>query len=719
VSELAAHLDFETRSDVDLKKAGLYRYVESPNTWVWGFSWRIGNTDAVKQWRPGYADPTALLYHIRMGGKVVAHNAGFERTIWNRIIRKIYPHWPSITIQQQDCTMARAAAIAHPMELQRLCDVLETKNRKDREGHAIMLKMAKPRRYNEDGTITWWDEPALIDRNMQYCDMDVYTETDIDEMIPVLSPRWQDVWRFDQTINERGICLDMPAVRKIASLVELAKKEADKTMRTLTNREVPKCTNVGKIITFLNANGVETDSLRKGDQDDLIFIADTTQNFVAKSVIELRRASSKTSTAKYASMTQCVCADDRARALLAFHAASTGRWGGRLIQPQNFPRVDPDDKYLAAKIEWLHEMLGGDLDIKEIYENIDAVYGPLEPMTLLSKALRSMIIAGPGNKLIGGDFANIEGRVNAWLAGETWKIQAFRDYDNGVGADLYKLAYARSFGVDVESVGKGQKRQIGKVQELALGYQGGPPAFISMGDNYGVNPFDLYAPVKANTSPKQWDDTEAKYESATSKAGMPSHVWTALRIIVDNWRTAHPAIVQQWWDYQDAAIQAVSAPGTVVATAHGRVSYYSDQRALWCILPSGRMLCYSAPELETTIQVLQGKHGPYERTKQTVFFWGTDSKTKQWTRQNLYGGLQCENVVQATSCDIMVDAMFRVEEAGFPVVLTVHDEILTEPPEWDTDATPERFSDVMSILSGEYDGLPIAVAAWEDTRYVK
>lgn len=714
----AAHIDFETRSDVDLKKAGLYRYVESQHTWTWGFSWRIGN-GVVIQWRPGYADPTALLEHIRLGGKVIAHNAGFERTIWNRIVRRVYTHWPELKLEQQDCTMARAAAIAHPMDLDRLCNVLETRNRKDREGHTLMMKMAKPRSHNVDGTITWWDAPELIDRNMQYCDMDVYTETDIDEMIPVLSPKWQELWRFDQTINERGISLDMHAIRRCASLVELAKKEADKTMRNLTNRTVPKCTNVGKIITFLNERGIETDSLRKGDQDDLKFIADTRFDAVSRQVIELRQASSKTSTAKYSAMVNCVCSDDRARALLAFHAASTGRWGGRLIQPQNFPRVDPDDKVLEQKIAWLHELLGGSYSIPEIYDMIECVYGPLEPLALLSKALRSMIVAGPGNKLVGGDFSNIEGRVNAWLAGETWKTKAFADFDKGIGHDLYKLAYARSFGVDVETIGKGQKRQIGKVQELALGYQGGPGAFISMGDNYGVNPFDLYNPVKSATDSKQWDMTEAKYERAPNKAGMPSHVWTALRIIVDNWRAAHPAIVQQWWDYQDAAVQAVAAPGEVVYTAGGRIAYYSDQRSLWCILPSGRMLCYSSPELKTTVEIVEGQYGPYERKRHTVFFWGTDSKTRQWVRQSLYGGLQCENVVQATSCDILVDAMFRVEAAGFPVVLTVHDEILTEPAEWDTDATPERFAEVMSVISAEYEGLPIAVAAWEDKRYVK
>jgi len=715
---LSAHIDFETRSATDLKKSGVHKYCEDRTTRPWGFSWRIGNTGTVRQWRPGYADPVELLEHIRMGGKVVAHNAAFERYVWNLVLRRMLPHWPELKIEQQDCTMARAAAVAHPQDLDKLCNVLQTSTRKDREGHGLMLKMAKPRRFNEDGSITWWDEPELVDRLMAYCDTDVYTETDVDDMLPALTDRWQDVWRFDQTINERGVCLDMPAVHQLASLVELAKKEADRTMRTVTNRMVPKCTNVGKIIEFLNSRGIETTTLKKGDQDDLLFVAEINNDQAAHDAIMLRRSASKTSTAKYTAMVNCASSDNRARQLLNFHAASTGRWGGRLIQPQNFPRVDPDDEVLGAKIEWLHELLGKNMTTRELYDMIDVVYGPLEPLALLSKALRSMIIAGPGKKLVGGDFSNIEGRVNAWLAGEAWKLQAFRDYDNKVGPDLYKLAYARSFGVDIESVGKGAKRQIGKVQELALGYQGGPPAFISMGDNYGVNPFALYDPVRKATSNQQWDATAAMYASATSKAGMPEHVWTALKVIVDNWRAANPAIVQQWWNYQDAAVEAVSAPGTVVATANGKVQYYSDGRALWCILPSGRMLCYASPEIETTVQIVDGKYGPYERVKHTVFFWGLDDK-KQWSRQNLYGGLQCENVTQAVSCDIMVDGMFRVEAAGFPVILTVHDEILTEPDEWDTDCNPERFAAEMSILSDEYEGLPVAVAAWEDGRYVK
>jgi len=724
----AVHLDFETRSATDLKKAGVYRYAEDPTTWPWGFAWQVefeaGNYSPVYQWRPGYADPTYLLDHVRQGGRVVVHNAAFERTIWNWVlVGRIVPHWPPMNISQQDCTMARAASVALPQALEKLGIALKSNFQKDMQGHNLMMKMAKPRRFNADGSVTWWDDPEDVDRNMAYCEQDVRTEGAADAAVPQLSPEWRKVWEFDQVINERGVCIDQFAVERSAQVVEYAKKQNDKVMREITNRAVSKCSKDKEIIAWLNGRGIEATSLAKGEVDDVVFLASCHMDDTAHDVIKLRQAAWKTSTAKYRAMQQCVSYDGRIRGLLNFHGASTGRWAGRLVQPQNFPRVDPDDKELQVKIAFLHDLLNDRaLNARDIYEHIDAVYGPLEALSILSKALRSMLVAAKGKKFIGGDFSNIEGRVNSWLACEAWKLNAFREYDTGTGPDLYKLAYARSFGVDVESVGKGQKRQIGKVQELALGYQGGVGAYLTMGATYGVNPFDLSKPVYDATSAEQWDTTAAQYYAPrTSKYGLFEREWTALKILVDNWRAANAAVVQQWWDYQDAAIGAVGAPGNVVYTAGQRVSYYSDGRCLWCILPSGRMLCYSEPELvEELVEYTDKNTGETKtRVKRKVTFWGNDSVTKQWTKQSLYGGLQCENIVQAASCDLLVDAMFRVEAAGYPVILTVHDEILSEPDDWRQDLNERHFAELMSVLPTWANGLPVSVGAWEDTRYVK
>lgn len=719
----AVHLDFETCSVVDLVKAGVYRYAEDKDTYVWGFRFRFGNSGPVEEWRPGYPDPVRLLEHIAQGKTVVVHNAAFERTVWNWIIVGRYcRHWPTMTIQQQDCTMSRAAAIAHPQSLEKLVHALNASVAKDMEGSALMKKMAKPRAFNADGTITWWGSPENVDRLMQYCGVDVEAETGVDELVPPLSAGNRATWEFDQLINDRGVRFDMPLVRRAASLVEYAKKQNDRVMRDITDRTVPKCSNDAKIIAWLNSRGVECTSLAKGEIEDVVFMAGLTDDEKALEAIALRKAAWKTSTAKYAAMAKCANVDDRIRGLLNWHGASTGRWAGRLVQPQNFPRVDSEDEFLQGKIAYLHDLLGSSLSIPEVYEYLVVLYGPLEPLQLLSQALRSMIVAAHGKKFISADFSNIEGRGNAWLANEMWKLAAFKAYDDGEGPDLYKLAYASAFGIDVAAVTKFQ-RQLGKVMELALGYQGGVGAFLTMGATYGLNPYSLTEPVQAATSADQWDRTMAQYYSpGTKRLDLQAPEWTAIKILVDNWRAANPAIVQSWWNYQDAAIEAVAAPGTVVHPKHtNRIAYYSDGRCLWCVLPSGRLLCYASPMLvEEYVDYYDKVTGEKrQRLKRKVTFMGTDSRTHQWVRQSMYGGLQCENIVQALSADIMIEAMFRVEDAGYNVILTVHDEILTEVDGTRSDLNEHDFAKIMSAASPTYAGLPISVGAWEDTRYVK
>lgn len=722
----AAHVDFETRSTTDLRKSGIYRYVEDPNTGVWGFSYSFDD-GVVYSWRPGDADPVVLLDHIRRGGVVKAHNAAFERLVWNRILRSYrYPDcmsWPDLKLAQMDCTMSRAAVLGLPLTLDGLCGALGTVNVKDKEGHALMQRMCRPRAFLPDGTIVWWDDEDRVRRQELYQEQDVRTEHECDEMLPPLTDLQRATWEFDQVINERGVHIDHVAVERAAALVEYAKKQNDKIMREITSRNVSKCSKDAELIAWLNSRGVDCTSLKKGEVDDVLYMATLAMDQIAHDAIKLRQAAWKTSTAKYRAMQLCVSIDNRIRGLLNYHGASTGRWAGRLVQPQNFPRLDHENEVLVQKINWLIELLHDQsLSIRDVYELMASVYGPLDVLDTLSKALRAMIVAEDGNKLVGGDFSNIEGRVNAWLANERWKLDAFREFDAGTGPDLYKLAYAKSFGVSVEEVGKGQKRQIGKVQELALGYQGSIGAFLTMGGTYGVNPFDISGPVMAATSPEQWDATALEYHrKGQNNFGLYEKEWTALKVIVNNFRSANKAIVQSWWDYQDAAIEAVQTPGLVVHVADNRVYYYSDGQCLWCVLPSGRMLCYMSPRIHSVMEEYTDRNGETrQRWKHSVRFMGRDSLTKQWKELSLYGGLQCENIVQAVAYDIMVDSMFKVEAVGFPIILTVHDELLAEVPLRSNWLTPELFEATMADIDQTiYSGLPIAVAAWQDKRYVK
>lgn len=715
----SAHLDFETRSTTELLDSGVYRYVEDPNTAAWCFSYRIGD-GLVNRWKPGSPEPEDLLDHIAFGGTVVAHNAAFERWIWNIVMRRMFPHWPVLQIEQQDCTMARAAAISHPQALGTLSRVLQLPAQKDMTGNALMKKMAKPRRINADGTITWWDEPGNEERLGAYCDQDVFTECDVDTRIPPLTAYEKRVWQLDQIINDRGIPMDTVAIPKCVAMVDLAKKSADSEMRRLTGRAVAKCTADNAIIEWVQKQGIDCTTVRKDTHDDLIFMAQLAGKDYVADVIKLRSDAKKTSTAKYAAMMDCMCWDGRIRGTLNYWGAGPGRWAGRLIQPQNFPRVDHEEE--GHIFSWLSELLDSPMNAREIFDMLVAVHGEsgnTSPLRILSRFLRSTIKAPPGKKFIGGDFSNIEGRVNAWFADEMWKLEAFRKQDAGTGPDNYKVTAALLTGKRIEEVSKFERQSLGKTTELACGYQGSVGALLTMSANYNVSPFDIAKIIVANTKPQDWDEVAVQYAEARNKEGLQEREWTALKIAINGWREKNPKIVQSWWDLQDAAIEAVASPGIAVKVLNGRVTYYSDTRFLWCILPSGRMICYAQPAVETTVETLISKTTgePYERIKRTVHFWGF--KEGQWKKLALYGGLQCENIVQGTARCIMVDRMFDIEAANYPIILTVHDELLSEVDAHRIDLNEKDYQRIMSIVPEFTPGLPLTAKAWEDTRYVK
>lgn len=712
---IVAHIDFETRSTTDLRKSGVHRYAEDTNTAIWCLCWWLNTGSEIYYWTPGMDDPSPLLDHIWRGRTVVAHNAIFERTIWNA---KVPAHWPRLTIEQQDCTLARAAAISHPRSLEALGHALGARVTKDMAGSALMMKMARPRNVEANGNIVWWDSKENLDRLIDYCETDVKSEVEIDALIPPLTASERKVWGLDQRINDRGIPIDVVSVSRCVELVEHAKKQADSAMRKMTDHKVPRCSNDGKLIEWLNARGIDTDTVKKAVKDDIISAARLKGDTLAEDVINLRSDSKKTSTAKYKAMVECVCADGRIRGLLAYHGAGPGRWAGRLVQPQNFKRNDY--KKNGHVIEWLHSLLHDKtLSIAFIHDLISAVQGPASVLRILSEALRSMFVAPDSFKFVGGDLSNIEGRGNAWIARETWKIDAFKAYDAGAGPDLYRLTYSEAFGVPLDSVDE-LLRQIGKVMELALGYQGAVNAFITMGANYGLDPCDLVAPVKASTDILRWEAAALRYAKAKDKCDLPQDQWTALKILVASWRAKHQNIVQSWWDYQDAAIQAVSAPGIAVSCVEGRVQYYSDKQNLWCVLPSGRMICYARPSIETEEVEYEKEDGTVGyRLRNKVAFYGVGD-TSKWEKKYLYGGLQCENIVQGLARDVMVNGMMLAEDKGYMLVLTVHDELLSIVKAADSRLlNKENFKDVMTAVPAWATGLPLAANTWEDKRYVK
>jgi len=368
------------------------------------------------------------------------------------------------------------------------------------------------------------------------------------------------------------------------------------------------------------------------------------------------------------------------------------------------------------------------------HDLIELCYGPVTP--ILAKALRSQIIAEKGNILYGGDFANIEGRLNAWFSGEIWKLDAFNAFDGGRGEDLYCVAYARSFGCAVQDVARNQ-RQIGKTQELACGYQGSIGAWL----RFDPQPTIVTRVIKEqffNTD--SWAKASAQYDQARNHLGLEPDQWIAIKIVINSWRESNPRITQGWWDLQDAAIEAVGAPGAVVDVLGGKVRYLSAEGFLWCRLPSGKLLAYARPRLverrddylidaegnvfpaeefdadETKDRLDQGAKLEKGRVRTLVAFEGRNQKTRVWGTQYLYGGLQTNNIVQGTARELLRFAMHNIEPR-YPIVLHVHDELVSEVDEA-FGSVPE-YQTLMSVLPPWLTNLPLSAKAWSAKRYIK
>jgi len=657
------HVDIETRSAADLKKVGAHRYAEDPTTSIICGSYRFDD-GPVRRWI-GTDLPDEIVEHLsRKFGRMAGHNQQFERALLNRWLPCL------LEPEQQDCTMSRGLALGLPASLEMMGAALGASVQKDKDGHRLMMQMCKPR---STEPLTWWEDADRLQRLSAYCDQDVASECAIDALLPKLSERERRVWELDQRINDRGVAIDVPMVRRALAVVDAASKKADREIWKLTNGAVKRCTEVAKIVGWIASQGVPCESVAKGEIDDLVVGADLFDKPTVGEVVKLRRAAARSSTAKYTAMLNSVCKDGRVRGSLKYHAAHTGRWAGAGMQPQNFPRVDN-----PAAVESALALLQLNETPDRLVDMIDLFVGP--PMETLSKCLRAMIVAAPGCELLGGDFSNIEGRINAWINGETWKVQAFRDYDAGTGPDLYRVMAADVTGKAIEDVTAVDRQVRGKVPELACGFQGAVGAFQKMA--YTQDP------------PVHVTDDEA-------------------RRIVGAWREKNSRIVQGWWDLQDAAIEAVGAPGCVVPVLGGKVKYVVTKGFLFCQLPSTRVIAYATPRL--VMKDFEGED--FVLTRRSVEYMGVDSFTKKWSPQSLYGGAQCNHVVQGTARDRMVEAMFRVEDAGLPIVLTVHDELLSEVPKGT--ATPERYAELMAEQPDWAAGLPVAVKAWKDERYVK
>jgi DNA polymerase bacteriophage-type len=657
---MSISIDFETRSRIDLRKTGVYPYAAHASTDVWCMAWATPDEEP-QLWVPGMPLPELLLDHIAVGGELRAWNAQFERVIWGAIMAPRYG-FPLPALEQWYDTAADAAAMSLPRGLGDAANALGMDVGKDAAGHRLMLQMARPRSISLNGAITWWDDADRRQRLYEYCRQDVRVEREIARRLRPLSPAERQVYLLDQRVNDRGVQLDLELISGAQDLVARAASYADREVRELTGGAVQSTRKVADLTRWLQAQGVDLENVRKDTLRDLLS-GDVVG--VEREVIELRAESAKSSTAKLAAMQHAADAAGRARGLLLYHGAGTGRWSGKLIQPQNLPRptVKGVERFIPA-------VLRGDYDAIAVEEPV---------LGVVSSMLRSMITASPGHRLMAADFAQIEARVLAWIAEQDDLVAQFAG-----GGKIYEEMAAYIYQLPVEAIGKDSvERQIGKNTILGAGFGMGAATFASQ--------------VKVQTG---LDLTDEDAERAIAA-----------------YRERFARIQLFWWDVNRAAMRAVREPGRRVSVGRcGGITYLSAGGALWCALPSRRLLCYMAPRIEPALMPWTDDAGN-PVIKDSLTYMGVNSLTRKWQRHKAYGGLLTENVVQAMARDLMAGAMLRVERAGYPVVLTVHDELVCDVP--DGHGTLDEFVELVKTVPDWADGLPVAAEGWEGARYRK
>ena len=550
-----------------------------------------------------------------------------------------------------------ALALGLPARLDTLANTLELANRKDAAGQRLMLQMMKPRKARKDeapGQTYWFDDEERLQRLHSYCAQDVETEREAYERLSRLSPAEQVIWLLSTRINDRGFHIDRNFAEAARRIAHAAAPEIDAELAEITGDAVTGINQIARLLAWLKQQGYSAKSLdHKAIEKQLL--KDDLPPWVRR-VLELRQGGAQAAVKKIDALLARAGADDRVRGSFRYHGAATGRWSGEGPQPQNLkrPEVEDIDAAIAAVIT------GDYAYVKERYET---------PLSVIGDCSRSMICAAPGHVLIGADFSSIESRVLAWVAGEEWKLDSYHRFDctHDAADEPYRATAALIFRTTPDAISK-EQRGIGKICDLALGFQG------------GLNAFRKFEPEKFTDEEVETFKTE--------------------------WRAAHPRIKQFWHDIDRAAWTAVHTRGRVVQC--GRVFFKCAGAFLLLKLPSGRKLAYPQPRIE----IEDPRH------QAVVFADNAAGQFKDCRHGNgAYGGLWTENVVSGIARDLLAEAMQRIEAAGYPIVLHVHDEIVAEVPVGF--GSTAEFTQLMTHVPGWALGLPIAASAWSGQRYRK
>lgn len=647
------HIDIETFSSVNIKKSGLYKYVQSPDFEIILFSYAYDDEpvqavdclcgeDIPAQVISDLSDPEVIK---------AAHNAAFEFYALSKFYRTYIAQWR--------CTMIQALYCGFPASLAGVGEAMDFQQDKKKMGigKALIKYFCVPcaaTKANGGRTRNYpRHNPAKWELFKRYNLQDVVTEREIYHRLscyPVPEQEWEN-WRLDQMINIGGTALDMDLVEGALAISAQSRDELSGKARNLTGLDNPN--SVSQLKKWIeNNSGLEVESLNKATVAEIL-AANPAEGI--KEVLKIRAELGKTSVKKYEAMEACVCEDGRVRGLLQFYGANrTGRFAGRLVQIQNLPK-----NYLGT-LDTARELVK-----RRQIEGIRMVYGNV-PDTL-SQLIRTAFVPGEGCHFCVADFSAIEARVLAWMAGEQWRLDVFRTHGK-----IYEASASTMFGVPIESIAKGQEnyklRAKGKVAELALGYGGGAHALIAMGAlNMGLTQEEL-----------------------------PD--------IVKRWRASSRRIYDFWYAVERAAQEAIEYG--VITTLSCGITISRDQNFMFIRLPSGRSLFYRDPQLAP------GNYGNKE-----ILFMGLNQTNKKWGRVNTWGGKLVENIIQAVSRDILCNAMLNLTRAGYKINFHIHDEVILEVPDNDKSKNLDDVIKRMCALPGWANGLPLNAAGFDNAHY--
>lgn len=671
-------VDFECRSYLNVVDTGAWRYAEDDTTEILCMAYKVGD-GTTKLWVPELSDfPDELIELIENGATFEAHNVQFERAVWLFCLKRkkglpMPRNWRD--------TLAVCAYRGIPLALDKAGAALRLPIVKDKRGKYLIQQLCTPKwGTKKEPDRIYREDFDLMQELYDYCVTDADSEHVLGKTLGVLPPAEQGLWVLDQRINQRGVQLDVNAVKAALSVINEVAENLNTELHTITDGAVERATQRDRMLNWFRANGLPAmPNLTKETVEDLLDRAEKGEmdHLDPKVVraVDIRSQLAKASTKKLEKMMQTVSSDGRIRGLLQYHGAGTGRWAGRLVQPQNFPRPFVTNAVNAKGKAYLDiELLIDDIKKRDA-DLLDLAYP--NAMAAVSSSLRGMFIAAPNHELHICDFSAIEARVTFWVAGCEDGLEVFHKSDRGESEDIYCVTASDLVGFEVLKAEHSHERQLGKITVLGCGYQMGWEKLKYQAEK------DYKVLLR---------DEEAQH-------------------MVGVYRSKYEEVKWLWYGLQDAAIRTVK---TGKPHFYQKIVYelVEDAAGRWlaCILPNGRRLWYYNPFVERA-------ETPWGVRDQLCYEGRDNKRGGAWGTIRTYGGMLTENVVQAISRDLMAEAMIRVENAGWPIILTVHDEIIAEVLKGLKDY--KVFERLMAVVPGWAEGCPIAVEGGVVTRYQK